>query len=266
MAYTLSQKKHKKSSLLNFLNFLEDPRYPSVGPHLRLLSLTGQWHPDLNTPIAKFKQYLFYITVTFFVSQYLKCCFKLKISYLLLILQYAPFHMGIVKSCFFQKDYKKWESIVDYITEVEQKQISSGDGKINRILKAYITRGRRVTYFFWALAILSNFSIFSEPYQKNQIVENGTSVYLKIFDGYMPFESDEPPGYYISMGIQTVLGHIVSAYVVGWDTLICTMMIFFAGQLKITRLICSRVVNARNPEQSHRNIAECHRFYVSLVK
>ncbi|KAH9629221.1 hypothetical protein HF086_009611 [Spodoptera exigua] len=141
--------------------------------------------------------------------------------------------MGIVKSCFFQKDYKKWQVLIDYMSSVERDQLSKNDKDHEKIIHEYIKRNRQVSYFFWALAFFSNFSIFTEPYQKNQINVNGTSVYLKIFDGYTPFDN-EPPGYYFSMLIQTVLGHIVSAYVVGWDTLVVSIMIFFAGQLKIT--------------------------------
>ncbi|KAL0840679.1 hypothetical protein ABMA28_015875 [Loxostege sticticalis] len=249
---------------LNFLNFLEDPRYPSVGPHLRLLGLTGLWHPNLKSRITRFKQYLFFVTIAFFLSQYVKCLIKFDPIYLKLVLQYAPFHLGIVKSCFFQKDHKKWESLIDYISAVEREEISDGKRQSNEIISEYIKRGRKVTYFFWGLAVVSNISIFTEPYQKNQINVNGTSVYLCVFDGYTPF-GEVPPGYYASMFIQTVLGHIVSAYVVGWDTLVCTIMIFFAGQLKISRLNCTNVIDTGNADINHKNIVKCHNFHTTLV-
>nr|AZB49440.1 olfactory receptor 26 [Heortia vitessoides] len=256
--------KEKRFTILNVF-FLEDPRYPSVGPHLRLLGLTGLWHPDDHSKVTKFKRFLFYVTITFFFSQYVKCLINFNAKSLMLILQYAPFHMGIVKTCFFQKDYEKWEKFISYMSSIERKQKASGDKTINSILDEYITRGRRVSYFFWALAFFSNFSIFTEPYQKNQVNENGSGVYLKIFDGYIPY-SNEPPGYYVSMVIQTFLGHIVSAYVVGWDTLVCTVMIFFAGQQKISKLCCSRMKVYDNPEQTHRNIVNCHHFHITLVQ
>nr|CUQ99415.1 Olfactory receptor 35 [Manduca sexta] len=246
------------------LSFLEDPRYPSVGPHIRLLSLTGLWHPDLKSPKSRFKIIIFLVTVAFFLSQYVKCIIKFNTDDLKLILQYAPSHMGIIKTCLFQKDYKIWEELIDFISSVELKQISRKDENLDKVMKAYIRRNRRVSYFFWALAFFSNFSIFTEPYQKNNFNVNGTSTYLYIFDGYTPF-SREPNGYYFSMCIQTMLGHIVSAYVIAWDTLVVSIMIFFAGQLKITRLYCTRMITANN-EESHRNIAECHRFHTSLVK
>ncbi|XP_063839372.1 odorant receptor Or2-like [Ostrinia nubilalis] len=264
MMWNIRFLKEKRFTILNVFNFLEDPRYPLVGPHLRLLGLTGLWHPNLNSK-TRFKQYLFFITIAFFFSQYVKCAVKLEPSSLMLILQYAPFHLGIIKSCFFQKDHKKWESLIDYISGVERKEIANGNKDSNDIISEYISRSRKVTYFFWALAFFSNFTIFTEPYQKNQINVNGTSVYLKIFDGYTPF-SEVPPGYYASMLTQTVLGHIVSAYVVGWDTLVCTIMIFFAGQLKISRLNCANVIDINNAERSHENIVNCHSFHTILVK
>ncbi|XP_031769396.1 odorant receptor Or2 [Galleria mellonella] len=246
------------------LRFLEDPRYPSVGPHLRLLEFTGLWHPN-NTKLTKFKQCFFYITIAFFFSQYVKCCISMEVDSLMLILKYAPFHMGIVKSCFFRKSYKKWETLIDFISSREQKQLAKNDEEYDGILNEYINRSRRVSYFFWGLAFFSNFSIFSEPYQNNQIIENGTSIYYYIFDGYTPF-SNEPPGYYVSMAIQTILGLIVSAYVVGWDTLVVTMMIFFAGQLRISRLNCVKIIDRSSKIKSHENIGTCHSLYTDLIK
>lgn len=245
---------------------LEDPEHPSVGPHLRLLGLTGQWHPNTESLITRLKLIVFFIIVFIFCSQYVKCFVHVEIDSLLLILQYAPFHMGIIKTSFFQKDYKKWKELIFYMSSTERRQLCEGEGKVKKIMDDYIQRGRRVTYFFWTLAFISNFSIFSEPYKKNQTVENGTTVNMKIFDFFTPFNQDIPPGYYISMAIQTVLGHIVSAYVVAWDTLVVSTMIFFAGQLKISRIYFTRIIEAGNVEQSHQNIVMCHRSYASLVK
>ncbi|CAH2075019.1 unnamed protein product, partial [Iphiclides podalirius] len=242
--------------------FLESPHNPSLGPHLWLLGSTGLWHPNISKAV-RFKLFLFYVTVLFFFTQYLKCANDFQAESLQLILQYAPFHMGIVKSCFFQKQYKTWASLVDYLSSVELEQLEVKENRVIGIMKDYIARNRRITYFFWALAFFSNFSIFSEPYRKNHAVENGTSVYLNIFNGFTPF-SGEPPGYYGAMAVQTVLGHIVSAYVVGWDTMVVSIMIFFAGQLKITRLYCMGVVQPKNSDDSHRSIAKCHKFYIQL--
>ncbi|CAB3243624.1 unnamed protein product [Arctia plantaginis] len=255
----------KAWSLQHFLKFLENPSYPSVGPHLKLLGLVGLWRSDPTASVSRFKQFLFYFTITFFFSQYIKCLIKFNAESLKLILQYAPFHMGIVKSCFFQKNFSRWQNLIDYMSLIERSQLKKEDKNQSDMIESYIKRNRRISYFFWALAFFSNFSIFTEPYQKNQINMNGTSVYLYIFDGYTPFRK-EPPGYYMSMLIQTVLGHVVSAYVVGWDTLVVSIMIFFAGQLKISRLHCSQTIDASSPEKSHENIANCHRFHVNLIK
>nr|AIT69889.1 olfactory receptor 35 [Ctenopseustis herana] len=260
------KKEISRFDIRNIFKFLEDPEHPSVGPHLGLLSLTGQWHPNETSICTRLKLAVFSVTVFLFCSQYVKCFVHVEINSLLLILQYAPFHMGIIKTTLFQKDYSKWKELISYMSSTERRQISEDESEVEEIMDIYIKRGRRVTYFFWALAFFSNFSIFSEPYQKNQTIENGTDVYVKIFNFVTPFNQDVPPGYYVSMVIQTVLGHIVSAYVVAWDTLVVSTMIFFAGQLKISRIYCVRVIEAGSAEQSHRNIVMCHQFHVSLVK
>uniref|UniRef100_A0A0K8TUS0 Odorant receptor n=1 Tax=Epiphyas postvittana TaxID=65032 RepID=A0A0K8TUS0_EPIPO len=262
-----TKKKNKcRFDLRNIFKFLEDFEHPSVGPHLRLLSLTGQWHPDQDSISTRLKLAIFFITVILFCSQYVKCFVHIEISSLLLILQYAPFHMGILKTTFFQKDYSKWEELIGYMSSTERTQLREDESEVKPVMENYIKRSRRVTYFFWALAFFSNFSIFSEPYPKNQAVENGTIVYVKIFNFFTPFNQDAPPGYYVSMAIQTVLGHIVSAYVVAWDTLVVSTMIFFAGQLKISRIYCVRIIAAGSMEQNHRNIVACHQFHSSLIK
>nr|AJF23800.1 olfactory receptor OR35 [Planotortrix octo] len=259
------KKEMSRFDIRNIFKFLEDPEHPSVGPHLHLLRLTGQWHPNDSIPI-RLKLVVFFVIVLLFSSQYVKCFMGIEINSLLLILQYAPFHMGIIKTIFFQKDYSKWKELIGYMSSTERRQLNEDKSEAEQVMDSYIKRGRRVTYFFWALAFFSNFTIFSEPYQKNQTVENGTDVYVKIFNFFTPFNQDVPPGYYVSMAIQTVLGHIVSAYVVAWDTIVVSTMIFFAGQLKISRIYCVRVIETGSAEQSHRNIVMCHRFHGSLVK
>ncbi|XP_014357315.2 odorant receptor 49b-like [Papilio machaon] len=244
--------------------FLANSEHPSLGPHLYLLGLTGIWQPDQKTHVTRLKMFIFYVIVVFFSSQYIKCIFDLKKESLQLILQYAPFHLGIVKACFFRKECETWDLLINYLSQVERKQIEEQEPKMIKIMQNYIRCNRRVTYFFWALAFFSNFSIFSEPYVKNRIIENGTSIYLHIFDGFIPFSS-EPPGYYVSMAIQTILGHVVSAYVIGWDTMVASIMIFFAGQLKIARMYATEVVKP-DALETHRNIANCHKFHVELVK
>lgn len=251
--------------LTKILKFLEDPKHPCLGLHIRCLSFIGLWHPDTNSTKARIKLTFFYLTIAFFVSQYIKCLIKFDTDSLTLILQYAPFHMGVAKACLFQRNYKRWERLIRFISSEELNEISTKDEKQVGIIRGYIKRSRYVTYFFFTLGFFTNFAIFSEPYQKNQIVENGTNIYLYIFDGYTPFPK-EPPGYYFSMFIQTFVGHVMSACVMSWDMLVISIMIFFAGQLRISRLFCKRVVDPNNAQESYRNIAECHRFHVTLVQ
>ncbi|CAF4755746.1 unnamed protein product [Pieris macdunnoughi] len=243
------------------LKLLEDPKYPLLGPHLRLLKFTGLWHPALDR-VARLKLLLFCVTTSFFCSQYVKCVLFLNVDSIKLILQYIPFHIGIVKACFFKKHYANWSRLIESISEIERHQMLQKDITIH--IKNYIHRSRRVTFFFWALAFFSNFSIFTEPYRKNH-VGNGTDSYLYLFDGYTPFDR-VPPGYYCSMFVQTVLGHVVSAYVVGWDTCVVSIMIFFAGQLKILRIYNMKIFCYKNNVTSFKNIANCHGFYMKLIE
>nr|AST36267.1 putative odorant receptor OR35 [Hedya nubiferana] len=262
----IRNKKTFRFSFQNILSCLEDPDHPSAGPFLRFMNLTGNWHPHMELKLTRFKQVVYYITMFFFFSLYFKCVISLKLSALLYILQTAPFHMGTPKTIFFRKNYNEWEKLVGYMSTTERQQIADKDDEVLDIMDSYTQKSRKVNYLFWLLAFLCNISIFTEPYLKNTIVENGTDVYVKLFDIYVPFDQDVPPGYYYSMALQTVLGNIMSSYVVSWDSLVISALIFFAGQLKISRVYCSKMVDPQSRAKTHQNIVHCHRFHTSLVK
>ncbi|XP_061709435.1 odorant receptor 49b-like [Cydia pomonella] len=259
-------KKISRFSLQNMLRCLEDPEHPSGGPYLRFLNLTGNWHPNMELKSTRFKQLVYYMTMAFFFSQYLKCVMSLNLSALLFILQTAPFHMGTPKTIYFRKDHHLWQKLIDYISRTELRQLSDEDEEVIDIIEEYIGKGRRVIYLFWFMAISCNISIFTEPYQKNQFMENGTDIYVPLFHFYFPFNQDVPPGYYYSMFLQTILGNIMSTYVISWDSLVISTFIFFAGQLKISRVYCTKIIDPESKEQSHENIIKCHRFHTSLIE
>lgn len=251
------------SRINKLLQYVEDPKHPSLGVLLNLQKFTGLWHPDLKSTKARLKLLFYYIITAFFVSQYVKCAIYFNTESLNLILRYLPFHMGVLKTCVFQKDHKYWEELVKYISSVERKQSVEKDEEQDRIIKGYIRHSRRITYSFFTMAFFTNFAVFSEPYQNNQVTENG-SIYNYLFDGYTPFPRVSP-GYYCSMFIQTVFGYMMTLYIITWDMTTVTIMIFFVGQLRMCSLYCSRIISVKNFKQSERNIAECHQFYSTLV-
>lgn len=204
---------------------------------------------------------LFCTTISFFSTIYIKFALNLSLESFKVILKHTPFHMGVVKSCVFQKDYRAWEELVRYVSSVERKHMAQKEQ--TKIMKEYILRSRNMTIFFFLLAFFTNLAIFTEPYQKNQVTENG-SVYNYLFEGYSPFEK-EPPGYYYSMFFQTIFGYVMSLYVVCWDMTTITIMIFFFGQLRISSHNCSRVIDVNSARNTLRKIAECHEFHTKLV-
>ncbi|XP_063621005.1 odorant receptor 49b-like [Cydia splendana] len=262
----IRNKKISRYSLQNMLKCLEDPEHPSAGPYLSFMNLTGNWHPNMELKSTRFKQMVYYITMTFFFSQYLKCVIGLDLSALLFILQTAPFHLGTPKTILFRKDYHLWEKMIDYMSRTELRQLSDEDEEVIDVMDEYIRKSRRAIYLYWFMAICCNISIFTEPYQKNQTVENGTDIYVPLFQFYVPFNQDVPPGYYYSMVLQTILGNIMSYYIVAWDSLVMSTFIFFAGQLKISRVYCTKVIDPESEERSHENIIKCHRFHTSIIE
>ncbi|XP_063532078.1 odorant receptor 49b-like [Cydia strobilella] len=253
-------------SLQNMLKCLEDPEHPSMGPFLRFMNLTGHWHPNMELKSTRFKQLVYYITMTFFCSQYLKCLISLDPSAFIFILQTVPFHLAIPRAVFFRKDHHLWQKLIDYMSRTELRQLSDEDGEVIDVMEEYIRRSRRVIYTFWFMVICVNTSLCIEPYEKNQIVENGTDIYVPFFQIYVPFNQEVPPGYYYSMALQTIIANIMSSYVISWDSLVISTFIFFAGQLKISRVYCTKVIDPESKERSHENIIKFHRFHTSLIE
>ncbi|XP_063621018.1 odorant receptor 49b-like [Cydia splendana] len=252
----IRNKKSSCYSLQNMLKCLEDPEHPSLGPFLRYINLTGNWHPNMELKSTRFKQVVFYITMTFFFTQYLKCVIGLSLSALLFILKTLPFHMGTPKSIYFRKDHHLWQKLIDYMSRTELRQLSDEDEEVIDVMDEYIRKGRRVIYLFWVMVICCNISLFTEPYTKKQ----------PLFHFYLPFNQEVPPGYYYSMVLQTILGNIMSSYVISWDSLVMPMFIFFAGQLKISRVYCTKVIDPESKERTHQNIIKCHRFHMTLIE
>lgn len=247
----LFHKKHK---------FQADPEHPSLGFLLRMLSFSGVWHPELKSLKSRLKLLFFYTTLAYFCLQYVKCALNFSTNSLKALLQNTPFHLGVVKCLFFQKDYKSWVELFDTISSVERKQYNSNEEQ-QKVIKNYLSQSRRVTRLFFAMAVVADITIFTEPYLRNQ---REMGVYHYIFSTYTPF-SRQPPGYYCTMLFQTIFGFVMSFYVACWDMLTVTIMIYLAGQLRVCGLYCSSIIDVKSEESSRRNIAECHKFHRSVV-
>lgn len=242
------------SKLRKILKFFEDPEYLPLAPNLNgLMGLSGLWHPNRSIGTI-IKHVLFCITVGLFLSQYIKGIIKFDYASLKIILQFAPFHLGVLKACHFHKNYKFWKDFITYTGTLEQKQLSEED--VNKLVNNYINQNRYVTYFYWSMSFCTTVSMFSELYQ-HPAEDN-----FALFDFYTPFRDQ----HYAYIALQITFGYIASAYVVGWDTLIVSIMIFFSGQLKIAKYYFKNVIDIDNKEISHKNIVEFHQYYVTLIK
>lgn len=244
------------SKIRKYLKFLEDPEYPSLSPHLiGLMGISGLWHP-IKTIGYAIKLFFLFLAVALFISQYIRSIIKFDYASMMILLQFAPFHFGIVKACTFHKNYKDWEDFINYTGRLEQKQLSEDDREVNKLLNNYINQNRYVTYFYWTMSFYSTISVFSAFYQHHED-EN-----FVIFDIYAPFIDY----HYAYIALQILIGYVASVYVVGWDTLVVAVMIFFSGQLKIAKHYCRNLIDAEDTEISHKKIAEFHQYYVTLIK
>ncbi|XP_026328945.1 odorant receptor 49b-like [Hyposmocoma kahamanoa] len=245
--------------LRKILKILEDPKYPSIAPHLYLMSLTGLWHP-IRSIGAIIKRALFYITVALLFSQYVRIIIKFDNYSLNILLRYAPFHIGVIKAAHFLKNYNLWEDFITYIGSLEQKQLSGKDRVVNNLVNNYINYNRYVTYLFWTMSLVMCNWLISEFYQ-NPEKESNVEKFV-MFDVYAPF-SEQPYAY---GALQNMMAYLIGCYIVGWDTLVVAVIIFFNGQLKIAKHYCTNLIDGNNSEISHKNIADFHQHYIMLIK
>lgn len=253
------------NKLRRLLLVFEDPKFPSVGPQLRLMRLLGLWQP-LSSRFAMLKKIIFYLVIGLIFSQYLKSLIKFDYASLKLILQYAPFHVGIIKAGFLKKDHKIWEDLVNYTSGLERSQLSESDPKIYKIINQHINWNRIVTYFFWTLAIVTNIVLFEAPYFNGYIMLQNETQNFVTFDVYTPFSGDQPFSYFANLTIQAFMGIIISAYTVSWDMLVVSLMIFFTCQLRVARYNCANLIDRENHEESHKNLVDFHQHYINLVR
>lgn len=260
------------------LSKFEDPNWPLLGPNIWALQALGLWlhNGDITSRMFNSLHIIvaFYISTEFVELWFIRSNFNSvlrNLSYSLLSL------VCLMKVGTFLTWQNDWRDIINYITELENRQRSRKDEKTNIIIDEYTQYSRAVTFFYWCLALATVLIVVIFPFvglltvpKIRECTLNGTIAFPEIMSSWFPFDKSRGYGYIISLLIQTTMfswgGWVVGSY----DSTAVTIMCFIAGQLKLLKVDCERLFGddkeTVSEEEAIRRIKQCHIEYVTLNK
>ncbi|KAL4713009.1 hypothetical protein ACJJTC_014643 [Scirpophaga incertulas] len=238
--------------LQKYINFLENDEHPLLGPTLWGLSKWGIWMPKSNLS-AKIYCAIHIIATLFVFSQFVELW--LIRSDLDLALRNLSVTMlstiCTIKAGTFIIRHENWKDILEYVSKLEKEQLLKNDKITNRIINEYKKYSRRVTYFYWCLVAATVLTVVlapllafwsSEEYRGN--IREGLTAYPEIMSSWLPFDRTKGLGYWASVVEHVLICVYGGGVIATYDTNAVVLMNFFAGQLKLLNVNCSRLFSS----------------------
>ncbi|KAL0868348.1 hypothetical protein ABMA27_007867 [Loxostege sticticalis] len=263
--------------LRRFVSSLEHEDNPLLSPTLWGLQKWGMWQPK-NGPSPKISNAIHFAAILFVISQYVELW--LIRSDLNLALRNLSVTMlstvCVFKASTFVAWQKYWRNVIENVSKLEKRQLSKKDKMTNTIIDEYTKYSRRVTYFYWTLVTATVLTVIVAPLvgflssaETRQRIRNGYDSYPEIMSSWVPFDRSRGLGYWVS-----VLEHILICFYGGgivatYDSNAVVLMTFFAGQLKLLSVNCSRLFEGEEEityEEEIKKIRECHYHHLLLIK
>jgi hypothetical protein len=263
--------------LKSFLQNLENEIHPLLGPTLWGLSKWGLKLP--NRGIGTKVYIMVHIFATIFVlTQYIELV-RIRSNLDLALRNLSVTMLStvcVVKAGTFVFWQEDWKSIIEYVSKTERVQMLIKDEITRKILADYKTYSRRVTYFYWALVaatvgtvILSPLGAFWTSHEYRGRIREGILPYPEIMSSWLPFDRTKGSGYCVSVLLHILICFYGGGVVATYDSNAVVLMSFFAGQLKLLSINCSRIFDDNEVEsdtEKIKRIGECHRCHLMLVK
>lgn len=263
--------------VLKFLNRLEDPNKPLLGPIFWALRNGGLWQE--NRMKSFFYKLVHFVAFIFVISQYIELWIIR--NNLVMAMRNLSLTMlstvCVVKACNLVFWQDSWKEIIEYASETEKSQLSKADETVTSIVFEYVKYARRVTYFYWCLVTATVFTVILAPLfiywsspSYRESVKNGTSPYPEIMSSWIPLDRTRGPGFWIATFYQMFACFYGGTVVANFDTTAVVLMTFFAGQLKVLSANCENLFGDGNElvnyDEAVKRIKECHLHHYHLVK
>lgn len=246
------------------LNRLNDPKNPSLGPNIIYLKFFGLWFTD--RPFEKTVLfYIFYIYgIIYLSSLFFNLVWKREYLIFVTLLHHSALTVGILKMHLFKNQHKKWEYVIKTMAEFEY-DITENDETYKQILIKYQRYSRLITYVFLTFGYLCFMIFFVSYWIIDVICYQESRPIIKVFDVYLPFDDTSTFGRYASATFQTIFAVVALVYVIGWDTMVMSSMMFFSGQFKALKVRCAHALDSKNDEVCLWKLYKCHQTYVNLL-
>ncbi|XP_028025340.1 odorant receptor 4-like [Bombyx mandarina] len=259
-----------------FLPHLENPDYPSLGPTLKGLKYWGMWQ---SGGIKRILYNSIHAFATFFViTQYVELwIIRNNVELALRNLSVTMLStVCVVKAGTFVCWQKYWSGIIGFVSNLEKEQLSKNDAATQAAIVKYIKYSRRVTYFYWSLVTATVFTVILAPLvgflssPERELIANGTLPYPEIMSSWVPFDRSRGFGYWVTALVHTLICFYGGGVVANYDSNAVVLMTFFAGQMKLLSINCSRLFDDGNEiisnNEAMKRIKECHYHHVYLVR
>lgn len=263
--------------LRKFLSSLENDDNPLLSPTLWGLQKWGMWQPRDGTN-PKISNAIHFAAVLFVISQYVELwIIRADLDMALRNLSVTMLStVCVFKASTFVVWQKYWKDVINNISKLEKRQLSKKDKITDSIIDEYTKYSRRVTYFYWTLVTATVLTVIVAPLvsflsssETRERIRNGYDPYPEIMSSWVPFDRTRGLGYWV-----TVLEHILICFygggiVANYDSNAIVLMTFFAGQLKLLSVNCSRLFEDEkemNYEDEIRKIRDCHYHHLFLIK
>nr|AXF48763.1 odorant receptors OR4.1 [Lobesia botrana] len=265
-------------SINKFLNSLEDPNNPILGPTIAGLKFSGLLLPESKT---RKNVYIFlhmscfllaateYIDIWFVKNDTMLLMANLKVSMLATI--------SVFKVSTFLIWQKRWIKILSYVSKTNLEQIKSTDLINHQILAKMTKYCRKVTYIYWSLTYFTAISIILQPIMKyvlsstyRENLRTGEENYLQVISSYVPFDKTTLPGYIAAFFYQSTETLFAAAWIASFDSNAIVIMTFFHLEIELLKRDSSKIFGSPNSyvgrQELEKRIKNCHARHVNMMR
>ncbi|CAK1589468.1 unnamed protein product [Parnassius mnemosyne] len=264
--------------LNNFLNKLEDPENPLLGPNIKALKFWG-----LLLHKQKFRRFLdifLNVSVVFFVvTEYIDLWLNRNDSDLVLenlksSMSSTSNALKVVTMYIWQK---RWHEINDYVNRADKYQRSTSNLANKTIINKYTRYSRKITYVYWCLIFFTGMVVILQPLLKYALsssyrynVKNGTERYVEVVRSWVPFDKTNFNNYIAISLFQSYATIIGIGWVTSFDTHVVVILVFFRVELEVLRNDCKDIFGSSespaNEDESFQRLKDCHRRYNEFIR
>ncbi|KOB72079.1 Odorant receptor [Operophtera brumata] len=254
---------------------LEDQDNPLLGPNLWALQKWRIWQPNYSGFSCNTIHVLGVLLV---ISQYVELWFiRSDLEQALRNLSVTMLSsICMVKAISFICWQKQWKEVIDYVSNLEKQQLEKNDEAARAVIKEYTKYSRMVTYLYWCLVtvtlvifILTPLFGFVSSTEYRYLIRNGSAPYPELLSFWLPFDRTRGFGYWFSFVEHSWICSYCGGILAHYDSNAVAIMTFFAGQLKLLSINCSRLFDGDEVisyPKAVKRIRECHFHHVYLVK